>query len=475
MKNLLLLILLSTMTILNSNGQSQTIRLTNPSFEDFPHSGRQGYSPKGWLDCGAVNFPTQTPPDIQPSFFEVSLPAKDGQTYLGLVVRDDDTWESVSQRLLSPLKANHCYEISLYLARSADYISGRGDRNSKSPDKSQYTLNTINHNRPITLRIWGGNDYCDKKENFIVSDEITHTNWVKYSFKLKPKTRITHITFEAFYTTPILFPYNGNILIDKISDIVEIDCDKEISKTPYVQITKPFEKKTTVDEELFHLEANVGNLEEKSVFVIVCNNQLVEDFSVENGKLIANFRLFKGKNKVSVTVKNKVEQATDKVEITYNIPNYVADVVKEEPKTTPIVTTTPTPKPKQTTINHIDKKKLKKGTTIKIDKLYFNSNSYKIEASSYPALDEIYEFMKDNPDVYIEIGGHTNGIPSHEFCDKLSSLRAKAVAKYLINKGIPAERLRYKGYGKRKPVASNKTKEGRKKNQRVEIKILKIG
>ncbi len=465
------------MIIFETNGQ-QVIRLTNPSFEDIPHSGMKGYSPKGWLDCGSVNFPTQTPPDIQPSFFGVQLAPNNGNTYLGLVVRDDDTWESVSQRLLSPMKAGNCYEISLYLARSANYISGRGSRDPRTPDNSQYSFNTINHNRPVTLRIWGGNDYCDKKENFVVTAEITHTHWVKYTFKLEPKSRITHITFEAFYKTPILFPYNGNILIDNISDIVQIDCDKEIGKEPYVQITNPATEKIEVDEEMFELKANVGNLEEKSVFVIICNNQIVEDFDIKNGKLRAKFRLFKGKNKIRVTIKNKLHTASDDVEIIYKIPDFIAKVEEKptESKPDPIVTPSKrTEIPKKTKINKIDKAKLKKGQTIRIDKLYFSPNSYKIEEKSYPSLDEISDFMKDNPDVYIEIGGHTNGIPSHEFCDKLSKLRAKSVATYLVKKGISAERLKYRGYGKRKPIATNKTKEGRKKNQRVEIKILRIG
>ena len=65
-----------------------------------------------------------------------------------------------------------------------------------------------------------------------------------------------------------------------------------------------------------------------------------------------------------------------------------------------------------------------------------------------------------------------NGIPSHEYCDRLSAERAKAVADFLNEKGIPRERLQYKGYGKRQPVDSNRTQAGRQKNQRVEIKIL---
>lgn len=475
MRNLLLLLLLSTIAIFESNGQSQVIKLTNPSFEDVPHSGTTGYSPKGWLDCGSVNFPTQTPPDIQPSFFGVQLAAQNGNTYLGLVVRDDDTWEAVSQRLLSPMKAGNCYQISIYIARSENYISGRGNRHPNTPDDSQYKLNTINHNQPVTLRIWGGNNYCDKKENFVVTDEINHTNWVKYTFKLEPKSRITHISFEAFYKTPILFPYNGNLLIDNISDIVQIDCAKEFHKVPYVEITNPLKDKITVDEEIFHLRATIGNVEDKSVFVIVVNNQIIEDFEINNGNITADIRLFKGKNKVSITAKNKIESATDKALITYSIPDYVAVVPKEEPKKDPIVpSTSTTSSPSKTTINKIDKNKLKKGQIIRIDKLYFGSNSFKIEETSFPTLDEIYGFMNDNPGIHIEIGGHSNNIPSHEFCDKLSKLRAKAVARYLVDKGIPKERLKYRGYGKRKPIATNKTKSGRLKNQRVEIKILRI-
>ena len=74
----------------------------------------------------------------------------------------------------------------------------------------------------------------------------------------------------------------------------------------------------------------------------------------------------------------------------------------------------------------------------------------------------------------IEIGGHTNGRPTHEFCDSLSEARAKSVAQFLYNKNIPYNQVEYKGYGKRQPVASDRYAEGRQRNQRVEIKILSI-
>ena len=107
--------------------------------------------------------------------------------------------------------------------------------------------------------------------------------------------------------------------------------------------------------------------------------------------------------------------------------------------------------------------------------MYFEADTFAFNEDSYEVLDEVYEFLKSNSDITIEIGGHTNGTPSHHYCDELSTNRAKAVAHYLIKKGISAEKLKFKGYGKRKSIASNLTPEGRKKNQRVEIKILKIG
>ncbi len=87
-------------------------------------------------------------------------------------------------------------------------------------------------------------------------------------------------------------------------------------------------------------------------------------------------------------------------------------------------------------------------------------------------LNEVFQFLNKNDDLVIEVGGHTNGLCSPSYCDKLSEERARAVAVYLAQRGIPWDRLQFKGYGKRQPVASNDTAEGRRVNQRVEIKIL---
>ncbi len=109
-----------------------------------------------------------------------------------------------------------------------------------------------------------------------------------------------------------------------------------------------------------------------------------------------------------------------------------------------------------------------------LEKIWFDIRIKKIESSSYDVLNDIYGFLMTNSDVTIEIGGHTNGIPDDDYCDRLSTARAKAVAEYLVEKGVTPSKVQFKGYGKRKPIADNKTKFGRDKNQRVEIKILSL-
>ncbi len=119
--------------------------------------------------------------------------------------------------------------------------------------------------------------------------------------------------------------------------------------------------------------------------------------------------------------------------------------------------------------------RLNSGEPIRMEKIQFAADSVKLDTAAMPSLDELYDFLYDNPTIIIEVSGHTNGLPADEYCDRISSERAKSVADYLISKGIEARRVISKGYGKRKPIASNQTPEGRKRNQRVEIRLIKIG
>ena len=153
-----------------------------------------------------------------------------------------------------------------------------------------------------------------------------------------------------------------------------------------------------------------------------------------------------------------------------NIEIVFPSTKKQEPE--PIAEKTPTAQLSEAA-EKLNKKELEAGKVILIDQLYFAADASTIQQNSLPILDEIAKVLANRKDIVIEIGGHTNNIPPDDYCDRLSTSRAKAVYDYLITKGVASTILRYKGYGKRNPIESNKTKIGRKKNQRVEFKVLK--
>jgi outer membrane protein OmpA-like peptidoglycan-associated protein len=197
------------------------IKLDNPSFEDYPQAA---HTPQGWFDCG---FAGESAPDVQPSgTFSVNKPAFHGSTYLGMVVRDNNTWEAIGQRLKSPLLKGVTYTFSLYAARSELYMS-----------KSQLTGKDANYITPATVRIWAGSGYCAKEEMLDETEPVSEGNWKKFTFKFTPKATLSYFMIEGFYKVPTLFPYNGNVLVDNASDIVpEI---KKEEKPPVVAAVTP--------------------------------------------------------------------------------------------------------------------------------------------------------------------------------------------------------------------------------------------
>ncbi len=356
------------------------IKLLNPSFEG---PQRASILPPNWMSCGSA---LESEPDTQPGAFKVEKIPQNGVSYLGLVVRDNDTKEAVGQRLPTPLKVDYCYSFSIWLCKSEIYLS----RSSTSGQEANYAT-------PVKLRIYAGNNYCEKAELLAETAEITTMNWAEYKFEFKPKKDYSYISFEASHKTPTLVSYNGNILLDNASVLTPKYCGRQVAST---NGTKP--------------KPNTGGTKPKP--------------NTGTGGSVAS--------------------------VPTNIPNPYDNIAK-------------------TSI--YDRKNLKVGQTIGIEKLYFDADSTRLKRECIPVLDELYQFMSGNTDLAIEIGGHTNDIPPDEFCDKLSSSRAKAVAEYLINKGISDSRVKFRGYGKRQPLYPNVNTDNRRRNQRVEIKILSIG
>ncbi len=112
------------------------------------------------------------------------------------------------------------------------------------------------------------------------------------------------------------------------------------------------------------------------------------------------------------------------------------------------------------------------GTEMNLYNIYFETDSFRILSTSEPELQLLVTFLKDNERLQVEIQGHTDSTGKSEKNQILSSDRAKAVVDYLLLEGISRERLRWIGYGSRRPVASNDTPEARQLNRRTTIRIL---
>ncbi|HET9463054.1 MAG TPA: OmpA family protein [Thiobacillus sp.] len=99
----------------------------------------------------------------------------------------------------------------------------------------------------------------------------------------------------------------------------------------------------------------------------------------------------------------------------------------------------------------------------------FDNNQATLTPESFATLDQAAATLKEWGDVRVEVAGHTDSVGKDSYNLGLSQRRAEAVRQYLIEKGVPGNRLLARGYGETRPVADNATEEGRLKNRRVEL------
>ena len=103
----------------------------------------------------------------------------------------------------------------------------------------------------------------------------------------------------------------------------------------------------------------------------------------------------------------------------------------------------------------------------------FGFDRYDVRSEAYPLLDEAVSILKQNPEMKVEIQGHTDSMGSAAYNQGLSEKRAKAIMDYLASHGIASYRLSAKGYGETQPIASNETEEGRAQNRRVQLRRIR--
>jgi outer membrane protein OmpA-like peptidoglycan-associated protein/tetratricopeptide (TPR) repeat protein len=115
---------------------------------------------------------------------------------------------------------------------------------------------------------------------------------------------------------------------------------------------------------------------------------------------------------------------------------------------------------------------IKIGSTIVLNNVFFDVDKSEIKSESISELNHVVDFLSLNPEIKIELGGHTDSDGDTNSNLKLSSDRAESVRNYLIGKGIVEDRITAKGYGSTIPVATNLTMEGKRINRRTEFKIV---
>lgn len=391
-------VLIILLFCINTLHAQQQIKLKNPSFEGEPQVSAL---PGGWLSRGT---PGYSDPDTQPNdTFEVSTTAKHGKTYIGMVTRGDNSYEAVTQKLESPLKAGETYRFTCYLARSSSYLSGTRENKTL---KQQ-------HNKPIRLRILGANALRGDSTRLDQTPAIRHEKWKKHTFELTPKKDYTYIVFEAYYAQPTLFGYIGNVLVDKCSPIECVSCEKKTSKpkTPpnppqniVIETPPPVAPPQPIPPDTNEPENNPSNTNETDI---------------EDGSELVN-----------------------------DPPPIVEPI-----NTTALI---------QRVIDSLSKT------------VHFEQSSAKLTESAMYPLSGIYDILHDNPDLIIEVGGHTNLRGGFTYSRDLSILRADAVRNYLIQTGVDEKRLTSKGYGNTQPLINSTSDKANKANQRVEIKIISI-
>jgi hypothetical protein len=191
MKSIICALILGWAGICTLTGQN--IEISNSSFEGEPADATV---PQGWMPCKEG-----TTPDILPGYWGVYTEPSDGDTYLGLITRQNNTWESIGQRLPADLLKGSCYAWSLDLARSDTY-SG--------------------YNGPLKLRVWVSKVKCQKDQLIFESPLIEHTDWKTYKVKFTPNEDYRYILLEAFHSDEE-FSYQGNILVDRMRAIQGCD------------------------------------------------------------------------------------------------------------------------------------------------------------------------------------------------------------------------------------------------------------
>lgn len=167
-----------------TSGKGQKL-MKNPSFEDEPADATM---PSDWFSCNRG-----TTPDILPGYWGVYTRPSDGQSYIGLITREDGSYEAIGQRLLNPLVEGECYEMSVDLSYSDVYAG---------------------YNSTIKLKVYLGEKKCKRDQEVYASPIIKSEQWQTFKFSFTPNNDMSYILIVAYDDSG---KKAGNMLIDHLT------------------------------------------------------------------------------------------------------------------------------------------------------------------------------------------------------------------------------------------------------------------
>lgn len=197
-------------------GLVEHCKFKNTSFERHneklnPYNSQIG----DWESCGFENTSSPTVQVIDNLKFNCKTKPSDGDSYINMVVRQDSTWEAISQVLNPPLEKGATYMFSMNACISPELQSHKnGD--GKHRDK------LYKFNKPVSIVIKGGNYPCSNEETLFTSEPIQNVDWEELVIALNPNQSFNWLTIEAFYKVDQPFTYDGNVCIDKLSPLYQL-------------------------------------------------------------------------------------------------------------------------------------------------------------------------------------------------------------------------------------------------------------
>ena len=154
--------------------------------------------------------------------------------------------------------------------------------------------------------------------------------------------------------------------------------------------------------------------------------------------------------------------------------NYAINAIKEGYLFFSLNFNVPETADKQVIDQEIPLQKVQKNKAIVLKNIFFDTGKSTLRPESDLEIGKLEQILRENPTMVVEVSGHTDNVGGAEYNKKLSADRAKAVVTSLVSKGIDAKRMVSAGYGMDRPIADNKTEEGRQLNRRTEFKIIEL-